>query len=72
MEQQDLMKQIIPTRAVIVCRDSRDDHVLAFVEHFTMKGLTHEVIELEEQSDIDIKFYDGENLVDQIGLPHKD
>lgn len=72
MEQQDLPKQIIPTRAVITCRDSRDDHVLQFEQHFKMKNLEFVTVEKDDQPDIDIKFYDGENLVDQIGLPHKD
>jgi hypothetical protein len=72
MEQNKLPEQIIPTKAIIVCKDSRDDHVLEFESFFKMKGLAYEIIESESQEDIDIKFYDGENLVDHIGLPHKD
>lgn len=72
MEQDKLPEKIIPTNAVIVCNNSRDDHVLAFEAHFKMKGLAYTVVEKDDQKDIDIKFYDGENLVDHIGLPHKD
>ena len=63
----------VPDLAVITTINKKDEHVQMLIEHYRLKRLKWQVNEVDKTEDgmIDVKLYLGEELLDNIGVPHK-
>ena len=62
-----------PDHAVITTTNRGDEHVQLLIEHYRLKRLkfTVNIVEKTDDGMIDVKLYLGEELLDNIGVPHK-
>ena len=60
-----------PNRAEIRCNNLEDEHVKLFLELYEKMKLTTKIY-VEPRADIDVCLFHDDELLDQIGIPHKD
>jgi hypothetical protein len=60
-----------PNRAEIRCKSLADEHVQLFLELYEKMQLPTKIT-IEERMDIDVCLFNDDELLDQIGIPHKD
>lgn len=63
----------VPDLAVITTTNYKDEHVQMLIQHYRFKKLNFrvDVVEKTDDGNIDIKLYLGEELLDNMGVPHK-
>lgn len=59
-----------PNRAELRCKNLEDEHVVLFLDLYKKMELPTKIT-VEDRQDIDVCLFHDNELLDQIGIPHK-